>query len=66
LAANGTSDKYAREDHIHNITSATITAALGYVPPTSNTTYAAGTTAAKNIATTSSAGTTAAGTPYAA
>ena len=65
-ASAGTSYDYARADHVHNITSATVTTALGYTPPTTNTTYAAGTTAAKNISTTSAAGTTAAGTPYAA
>jgi hypothetical protein len=65
-SAAGTSTNYSRADHVHNITKATITSALGYTPPTTNTTYSVGTTAAQNISTTSSTGTTAAGTPYAA
>lgn len=42
-AVTGTSTAYARADHVHNITKATITNALGYTPPTTdnNTTYSA-------------------------
>ncbi len=35
-ATTGTSTAYAREDHVHNITAETITAALGYTPGTSS------------------------------
>lgn len=38
-SAVGTSTAYARADHVHNISKATITTALGYTPPTENTTY---------------------------
>ena len=36
VAAVGTATTFAREDHIHNITSATITSALGFVPANAN------------------------------
>ena len=36
-AVTGTSTAYARQDHVHNITKAVVTAALGYTPPTSDT-----------------------------
>jgi hypothetical protein len=35
-SAVGTSTAYARADHVHNITSATITSALGYTPANAN------------------------------
>lgn len=35
-AVTGTSTAYARQDHVHNITKATITSALGYTPPTAS------------------------------
>lgn len=38
-SAVGTSTAYARADHVHNISKATITTALGYTPPQENTTY---------------------------
>lgn len=37
-ASNGTSNGFARGDHVHNITSSTITSALGYTPGTSSLT----------------------------
>lgn len=51
-AVTGTSTAYARADHVHNITKATITTALGYTPPTTNTwtALAAATTAAAGTA----------------
>ena len=42
-ASSGTNNGFARGDHVHNITSSTITSALGYTPGTSN--LAIGTTA---------------------
>lgn len=53
-ATAGTAAAYARADHVHNITSATITNALGYTPPQTdtNTHYIS-----KNIIGTSSAAT---------
>ena len=42
-ASAGTASTVSRSDHVHNLTKATVVAALGYTPPTSNTTYSAGT-----------------------
>ena len=36
-ASTGTSNAFARGDHVHSITSSIITSALGYTPPTSDT-----------------------------
>lgn len=41
-ASAGTASTVSRSDHVHNLTKATVVAALGYTPPTSNTTYSAG------------------------
>ena len=38
-ASTGTASTVSRSDHVHNLTKATVVAALGYTPPTSNTTY---------------------------
>ena len=55
-AVTGTSTAYARADHVHNISKATVTTALGYTPPTTNTTYSAASTV-KAIATAAVTGT---------
>jgi hypothetical protein len=34
-AVTGSSTNYARQDHVHALTKAVVTAALGYTPPTS-------------------------------
>lgn len=38
-SVTGTSVNYAREDHTHGLSKAAVTSALGYTPPTTNTTY---------------------------
>lgn len=57
-AASGTSNAFARGDHVHNITKATVISALGYTPPTTNTTYSAGTGLSLSGTTFSNAGVT--------
>lgn len=55
-AVTGTSTAYARADHVHGIAKATITAALGYTPPSENTTYSPA-SSVSSVNTTSAVGT---------
>lgn len=48
-SVTGTSTHYAREDHTHGLSKAAVTSALGYTPPTTNTTYSVVTTAANGL-----------------
>lgn len=36
-SSGGSASTYSKSDHVHNITSSTITSALGYTPPTDDT-----------------------------